>query len=54
MVESVAGPIIELWIGGGAVLGAQIGVRMGVRTSTGILKLLFVVISFGAGLSLLM
>ncbi len=41
-------------VGGGAVLGAQIGVRMGERTSTEILKLLFVIISFGAGLSLLM
>ncbi len=40
-------------VGGGAVLGAQIGVRMGEKTSTEILKLLFVVISFGAGLSLL-
>ena len=42
-----------LCIGGGAVLGAQIGIRMGVKTSTEILKLLFVVISFGAGFSLL-
>ncbi len=29
-------------VGGGAVLGAQIGVRMGAKTSTELLKLLFV------------
>lgn len=40
-------------VGGGAILGAQIGVRMGEKTATEILKLLFVIISFGAGLSLL-
>ena len=43
-----------LWIGGGAVLGAQMGARIGVRSNAGILRLLFVVISFGAGLSILM
>ncbi|MFC1596772.1 sulfite exporter TauE/SafE family protein [Planctomycetota bacterium] len=40
-------------VGSGAVLGAQIGVRMGDKTSTAVLKLLFVIMSFGAGLSLL-
>jgi len=43
-----------LWIGGGAVLGAQMGARIGVRSNAGVLRLLFVVISFGAGLSILM
>ncbi len=42
-----------LCIGGGAVLGAQIGARMSLRSNTGVLRLSFVVISFGAGLSLL-
>ncbi|MBW2622471.1 MAG: sulfite exporter TauE/SafE family protein [Deltaproteobacteria bacterium] len=41
-------------IGGGAVLGAQIGVHMGLKSDTGVLRFLFVVISFGAGLSLLL
>jgi uncharacterized membrane protein YfcA len=45
--------VVVLCIGGGAVLGAQIGARMGVRSNAEILRLLFVVISFGAGLSLL-
>jgi uncharacterized membrane protein YfcA len=40
-------------VGVGAVLGAQIGVRMSEKTSAEILKVLFVVVSFGAGLSLL-
>lgn len=42
-----------LWIGGGAVIGAQIGVQIGVKSNVGVLRLLFVLISLGAGLSLL-
>lgn len=43
-----------LCVGGGAVLGAQIGVRIGAIIKTELVKLLFVAISFAAGLSLLM
>jgi len=42
-----------LCIGGGAILGAQIGARMGIKSNAGVLRFLFVVISFGAGLPLL-
>jgi len=41
-------------VGVGAVFGAQLGVYIGTKTRTEYLKLLFVIISFGAGISLLM
>lgn len=40
-------------IGVGAVIGGQIGARVGVKSNAGVLRFLFVLISFGAGLSLL-
>ncbi len=40
-------------VGGGAILGSQLGVYIGTKTRVEFLKLLFVIISFGAGLSLL-
>ena len=40
-------------VGGGAVIGSRIGVYIGTKTRVELLKLLFVIISFGAGLSLL-
>lgn len=45
---------VVLCIGTGAVLGAQIGVRLGRKVNIGVLRLLFVAISFLAGLSLLL
>lgn len=45
---------ISLLLGLGAAVGAQVGARICGRTNSSVLRLLFVVVSFGAGLSILL
>jgi len=46
--------VIALPVGVGAVIGAQLGARVSGRISAVILRLLFVIVSIGAGLSILL